>query len=234
MLVAHSSFAPAEAAHGPDSTSALLLPSFTYLARLSTAPAALRSFIRAFLLPEHRNLHTLQQRLPESVREKMTRAEDPELRGSFDTYGVETPVVLVCGHGGRDRRCGVMGPLLEAEFRIALERAGFTVPGEGEFGVGDSEQSGDDGPTANVGLISHIGGHKFAGNVIVYIPSRYGLRDGQAGAGNNPLAGMGIWYGRVEPRHVEGIIFETIMRGRIIQELFRGGVGADGKVVRID
>ena len=33
--------------------------------------------------------------------------------------------------------------------------------------------------------VSHVGGHKFAGNVIVYSPS-----------------GTGVWYGRVSPEKV--------------------------------
>jgi (2Fe-2S) ferredoxin len=72
---------------------------------------------------------------------------------------------------------------------------------------------------ADVGLISHIGGHKYAGNVIVYIPPSMS---------GNALSGMGIWYGRVEPAKVEGIIEETVFRGRIISELFRGGITKEG------
>ena len=41
---------------------------------------------------------------------------------------------------------------------------------------------------------------------------------------------MGIWYGRVEPRHVKSILEETVKEGNIIGELWRGGldVGAAG------
>ena len=94
------------------------------------------------------------------------------------------------------------------------------------------------GVDANVGLISHIGGHKFAGNVIVYLPpaSAPASASGVVGSGSdldpdidsNSLAGTGIWYGRVGPEHVEGVIEETIVKGRIIQDLFRGGVGRGG------
>ena len=50
------------------------------------------------------------------------------------------------------------------------------------------------------------------------------------------LSGTGIWYGRVEPRHVQGILDATVMRGMVIEELFRGGVvsGKDGfETVRV-
>ncbi len=209
--------------------SALLLPSFNYLDRLSTSPSSLRSFIRAFLLPKGQDLNKMHNVLPERSRKNMIRDEDPNLRKSLDPLRVDTPIVLICGHKGRDQRCGVMGPLLEEEFRTGLRRAGFTVPGAGELVIGKSERRGE-ARTANVGLISHIGGHKFAGNVIVYLPSRSRLDHGEAEE-RSQLAGTGTWYGRVEPRHVEGIIWETILNGRIIQELFRGGVGADGEVL---
>lgn len=78
-------------------------------------------------------------------------------------------------------------------------------------------------------MISHIGGHAFAGNVIVYVPPGYCLED-SVGGGDcgriSPLAGMGIWYGRVEPKHVQGIVEETVRKGQILGELWRGGLDA--------
>lgn len=233
-MITNSSFLPAETVRGSNegrAASALLLPSFTYFERPATDHASLRSFVRAFLLPERQNLHKMHSVLSEAMSKKMIRDEDPHLRRSFDPREMEMPIVLICGHGGRDQRCGVMGPLLEAEFMIALKRVGFTVPAAGELTIWGSGQKSSD-ITAAVGLISHVGGHKFAGNVIVYLPPRYGLEHKKA-KGKSPLAGKGIWYGRVEPRHVEGIVKETIVNGRIIEELFRGGIDADGKVLRI-
>ena len=77
-----------------------------------------------------------------------------------------------------------------------------------------------------MGLVSHIGGHKWAGNVIVYIPPA--IKDAAGvdsdGKSSSPLAGRGVWYGRVEPKHVEGIVKETLVGGRVIRELCRGVV----------
>lgn len=70
----------------------------------------------------------------------------------------------------------------------------------------------------SVGLVSHVGGHAWAGNVIVYVPPDYRLVSGMI----SPLAGKGVWYGRVQPKHVDGIVEETIQRGRVIEELLRG------------
>lgn len=110
-----------------------------------------------------------------------------------------------------------MGPLLREQFEQELERRGI---------------KGD------VGVISHIGGHKYAGNVIIYVPpgwtypsaSRAGKEQGsEPQSGENALQGTGIWYGRVEPNHVEGIVQETLLTGRIVVEHFRGGVSKDGR-----
>ena len=90
----------------------------------------------------------------------------------------------------------------------------------------------------NVGLISHIGGHKWAGNVIIYLPPTW-AKDGkpmtskEQKAHHSPLAGCGIWYGRVEPKHVEGIIKKTVLGGTVIKELFRGGIGPNSEVLRL-
>ena len=45
---------------------------------------------------------------------------------------------------------------------------------------------------------------------------------------DNALRGSGIWYGRVGPEQVEGIIEETIVEGRVVGELLRGGVMQGG------
>lgn len=153
---------------------------------------------------------------------------------------MEDVLVLVCGHGGRDARCGVLGPVLIREFEDALSKAGVEVlDGPVPLAIpskhpaitspGSSEQGEEPGMSARVGSISHIGGHKFAGNVILYIPPSARLKGGEP----HPLRGMGIWYGRVEPKHVEGIISETLGEGRVVMDLFRGGVEKGKGVLRL-
>ena len=124
-----------------------------------------------------------------------------------------SPTLLICGHDSRDSRCGILGPILAAEFKKRL-----------------SNHSGDSSPSSptlgkphlsftSVALISHIGGHAFAGNVIIYFPLRFKWAGTEE---TSPLAGKGVWYGRVEPQHVDGIVEETLKRGTIIEELLRG------------
>lgn len=110
-----------------------------------------------------------------------------------------------------------MGAVLESQFRSVLHARGFGTAAEGGQVVDGQNH-------ANIGLISHVGGHKYAGNVIVYVPP---------GMTSNPLAGKGIWYGRIEPKHVEGIVDETILGGKVVADHFRGGIGKDGEILRL-
>ena len=139
-------------------------------------------------------------------------------------------MVLICGHGGRDQRCGIMGPLLSTEIEHSLISAGIKLldsssnPSPTPAGS-DSDSSQD--IRARIALISHIGGHKWAGNIILYFSPAFYTDKGLL----SPLAGTGIWYGRVEPRHVQGIIQETVKRGKIIKELYRGGIAQESKLI---
>ena len=142
---------------------------------------------------------------------------------------LKMPTVLICGHNNRDRRCGVLGPLLRNEFQawtnpggpnsevVKMTRKTKRVERLMDSAVPPEDWTKTSHP-AQVGLVSHIGGHAWAGNVIVYLPSDHRVENDTVPL----LAGKGIWYGRVEPRHVEGIINETIRKGRIIGELLRG------------
>lgn len=120
-------------------------------------------------------------------------------------------------------RCGVLGPALESEFQRVLQARGFTSA--------DSDGTTVDAPThANIGLISHVGGHKYAGNVIVYIPPKMTIG---ISSEPHPLAGKGIWYGRIEPKHVEGLVEETILGGKVVTDHFRGGIDRNGDILRM-
>nr|CAG8580055.1 4708_t:CDS:2 [Entrophospora candida] len=115
-------------------------------------------------------------------------------------------VIVICSHRRRDKRCGVVAPILKDEFDKILKDKKLDVENKKTEGVA-------------VFLSSHIGGHKFAGNVIVF-------RDGQ-----------GIWYGRVIPCHAKSIIEYTVIEGKVIKDLYRGSINgsfAPGKGGRLD
>lgn len=101
-------------------------------------------------------------------------------------------LILICGHMQRDGRCGAIAPILQEEFTENLRQRGLLYSKENETGV-------------KVGIVSHIGGHVYAGNVIYFDEE-----------------GLTVWYGRCEAKHVDGIVKETIMDKNVIRELFRG------------
>jgi hypothetical protein len=110
---------------------------------------------------------------------------NPELlKGSY---------VFVCSHGSRDRRCGVCGPSLVSRFREELEFHGL----QGKVSISPC---------------SHIGGHKYAGNVIIY-------------RSNINREVTGHWYGYVTPEDVPILLEQHINKGEIVDRLWRGEMG---------
>jgi len=107
----------------------------------------------------------------------------------FDKLDKKT-YVLICTHKKRDKRCGVIGPMLVDEFQRILREKGMDQD-VGVLGV------------------SHFGGHKFAGNVIVY-PG-------------------GVWYGRVTACDVEVIVQKHIVEGKIVRKYWRGILHEESK-----
>jgi hypothetical protein len=207
------------------SKSAYILPAFKYVPNIPRSSSeVIEGLVKGYLLPEtlhpaHGEASDLSERL---TRNTAYQQFIPGVRDINDIF------VLICGHGGRDMRCGVLGPVLRDEFRARLPEAGVKVLEEPakETEEGRTE---DDGRSARVGLISHIGGHKFAGNVIIYLPPGMKTEDGNP----HSLAGHGVWYGRVEPKHVQGIVSETVVKGNVIKEFFRGAIRRDGEILRL-
>ncbi|KAF2640722.1 hypothetical protein P280DRAFT_451636 [Massarina eburnea CBS 473.64] len=192
ILITTSSLPASET---PKTTTALLFPSFTRLPALPHTPTTFSHLATAYLKARH--LHPMHDSLSTEQKAKLTR--DESLASELPpAESITHPVVLICGHGGRDKRCGILGPILREGFKTEFARR--RIKGE-------------------VGLISHIGGHKYAGNVIIYLPPN--MRE-------NALKGTGIWYGRIGPEEVEGIVQETIVNGNIVADLFRGGIGQGG------
>ncbi|KAM0813561.1 putative Sucraseferredoxin-like protein [Seiridium cardinale] len=233
VSVLNSSF-PSSISKRPEvqTASAYLLPSFKYVPFLPRVSFdSVQALVRGYLLPE--KLHSAHDGLSPIHKDRLIRkpAYQTLLYGVRDVQDV---LVLICGHGGRDQRCGLMGPVLQKEFETKLPKAGYEVMtgplvDESVSAPALSGATGDAPSTARVGLISHIGGHKFAGNVIIYVPPTLNTKDIRP----HPLAGHGIWYGRVEPKHVEGLIEETLVKGNIVTDHFRGAIKQGGEIVRL-
>ncbi|KAJ3279060.1 hypothetical protein HK104_001813 [Borealophlyctis nickersoniae] len=92
--------------------------------------------------------------------------------------------ILVCIHGQRDERCGTIGTAVYDQLKEEIKQRGLA-------GV-------------RVNGVSHIGGHKYAGNVIVW-PS-------------------GDWYGMVHPENVPELL-SALERGEVLWKFWRGRAG---------
>ncbi|XP_057466209.1 uncharacterized protein LOC130773752 [Actinidia eriantha] len=101
--------------------------------------------------------------------------------------------IFVCAHGTRDRRCGVCGPPIITRFKEEIEFHGL----QGKVSVSPC---------------SHIGGHKYAGNVIIFGLSINGEVTGH-------------WYGYVTPDDVPVLLEQHIGKGEIVDFLWRGQMG---------
>ncbi|KAI9155906.1 hypothetical protein H9P43_009037 [Blastocladiella emersonii ATCC 22665] len=98
--------------------------------------------------------------------------------------------VLVCAHKKRDSRCGEAAPLLIRAFQEEVDAyessATLTPHSVGIYGT------------------THIGGHKFAGTLIVY-------RERE-----------GHWYGRVRTCDVPILVREQLVDGKPVKKFWRG------------
>jgi len=96
---------------------------------------------------------------------------------------------FVCAHKNMDERCGVCGPQVYIELTKLIELLNFeseVVP-------------------LNVGQISHVGGHKYAGNLLIYPP--------------------GDMYGHVTQANVLDIVKTHILSRNIATQNWRGRMG---------
>ncbi|PHU12910.1 hypothetical protein BC332_19840 [Capsicum chinense] len=101
--------------------------------------------------------------------------------------------IFVCCHGSRDRRCGVCGPAIVSRLQEEIVSNGL----QGKVSVSPC---------------SHIGGHKFAGNVIIF--------------GRNANKEVsGHWYGYVTPDDVPQLLEQHVAKGEIVDWLWRGQMG---------
>lgn len=150
-------------------------------------------------------------------------------KSPFNTWIIPySCVILLCSHKRRDNRCSIAAAKLGQAFTHELESRGWKVDTEIEhplhsMGMPLEEYQGTEEeqqeyvlkqlqelPAQKTALIvrnSHMGGHRYAGNCIIYSPQ-----------------GTGIWYGRVSTHEVESIVSNTLEQGLVLPPLLRGGV----------
>ncbi|KZW04094.1 hypothetical protein EXIGLDRAFT_716103 [Exidia glandulosa HHB12029] len=139
-------------------------------------------------------------------------------------------VILLCSHKRRDNRCGITAPKLEEALRTELTHAGWEVHTELEHlddvsaciesihGSDSERERAVQGQLQAAGAqrralilgVSHVGGHKWAGNVQIFNPQ-----------------GAGVYYGRVTPHEVPAIVKSTILDGKLLPQILRGAMNVE-------
>lgn len=105
--------------------------------------------------------------------------------------------IFVCTHGKRDMRCGVCGPQVINDLSNTINQV-------------NSSGVTTDAIRANIRGVTHVGGHKFAANVIIY---KVDEKTGKV---------RGDWYGNVDEPGARLLVEEHIVKGNIVKELWRG------------
>lgn len=108
----------------------------------------------------------------------------PEFPGVSIEIDPQMAYVFLCSHRTRDKRCGITAPIMKKEMDMHLRDLGLYRD------VSDDREGG-----VRVAFINHIGGHKYAANVIIYLRK----------------SGKNIWLARCKPNNVVPIIDECIV-----------------------
>lgn len=118
---------------------------------------------------------------------KTPATDVPQFKGE----DFHSDIALVCGHYLRDARCGELAPLL-------IEKLNSVKP------------------DLKTGIVSHFGGHKFAGNLIYY------QFNGMDAAKDNRSGNVdGIWLSKLLPQNLE-FVFQKLDENIILQDFYRG------------
>lgn len=173
----------------------------------------------AFTLVDHVRPNNVPQLISEIVNQAPTTASPldatPVLPASVPGTDLTTrrcphsAVILMCSQRTRDARCGQSAPLLRKEFERHLRPLGLyrDLHDERPGGVG-------------IYFISHVGGHKYSANVMVYRrPNAFGKDDEPISVENVEDVGAGqcIWLGRVMPEDCENLVRYTVLKGKVVK-----------------
>lgn len=146
-------------------------------------------------------------------------------------------IIFLCSQRTRDARCGQSAPLIRRELERHLRPLNL-------YRDLDDERPGGVG----IYFISHVGGHKWSANVIIYRrPDPWGVDEKGRGEGHDiedlvkkavananhkdhepprkTTATQCIWLARIKPADCEGIVKYTVLQGKVVKPEWqlRGG-----------
>jgi hypothetical protein len=195
--------------HSDHSTTVLLLPAWSFIDNVT--PANTPQLITDFVNVGPTNDKPIAHPKPASTQpvEAPTIPTSPALSARPCPHKY---LILMCSQKTRDARCGQSAPLLRREFERILRPMGLyrDLHDERPGGVG-------------IYFISHVGGHKFSANVMVYRHSS--VTEQGEGLGGHGEAAQCIWLARVRPEDCENIVRYTVLKGKVVkpERQLRGG-----------
>ena len=179
MLSASNIPTPHQTSDYSEPTTVLLLPAFILVENVT--PATVPTLITELVDKGPTNISPLSPvSLPPSLPAPLPEATPASLTELATRPSPHAALVLLCSQRTRDARCGQSAPLLRKELERHLRPLGL-------------QRDLDDERPGGVGIyfISHVGGHKYSANVIVYrrrdafgldSVERGRLREGEAAA----------------------------------------------------
>lgn len=194
---------------GSQPTNVLLLPSFTVVENVTPqlAPELIENFVNPSPTtttplvgpPSDQNGNEESDSIPHPSTTSITLKSHPCPHAA---------VILLCSQRTRDARCGQSAPLLRKEFERHLRPLGLY-------------RDMDDSRPGGVGIyfISHVGGHKYSANVIVYRRRDFEWykKENKTQDDEQEGAAQGIWLARVKPEECENIIKYTVLQGKVLK-----------------
>lgn len=231
MLSASNIPTPHHTSDYSEPTTVLLLPAFAIVENVT--PATVPTLITEIIDRAPTNTSPLAPlSLPRSIRAPLPEPAPAELKELTVRGCPHSALILLCSQRTRDARCGQSAPLLRKELERHLRPLGL-------FRDLDDERPGGVG----IYFISHVGGHKYSANVMVYRrPDAFGLDNVERGGVEDPKvvvpkkktgqeadenvgAAQCIWLARIRPEDCEGLVKYTVLQGKLIkpESQLRGG-----------
>jgi len=124
-------------------------------------------------------------------------------------------LILLCSQKTRDARCGQSAPLLRREFERHLRPLSL------HRDLADERPGG-----CGIYFISHVGGHKYSANVMIYRRDVEDFMEREKKDGTlEGEASQCIWLARVRPEDCENIVRYTLLQGKVVKPTLqlRGG-----------
>jgi Sucrase/ferredoxin-like len=225
MLSASNMPTPSNQTNYSEPTTVLLLPAFTIIENVT--PASVPELISYINNSPTNTTPLIPEAIPRALPDPLPSASQLTSRPS-----PHRALILLCSQQTRDARCGHSAPLLRKEFERHLRPLGL-------FRNLDDERPGGVG----IYFVSHVGGHKYSANVMIYrrpdafgidslqrakldgevcpLPAKTSTDDGELRKG----AAQCIWLARIRPKDCEGVVKFTVLQGKVIkpERQLRGG-----------